>query len=140
MISQGTIGQLPIIKVDPALERQKERGQGCVFYPSNPMRTGRNGLKQWLLTFVIRMFLNYKSQKPQPAQLVVKASGSCSPKLLSNPRLRTSRLNECEQLEAPKSVVLNLCYLDVFELQLPETPASTIGGEGFWELQSKTPE
>ena len=37
-----------------------------------------------------------------------------------------------------KPVVLNLCYSDVFELQLPETPASTVGGEGFWELQSKT--
>ena len=37
-------------------------------------------------------------------------------------------------------VVLNLCYSDVFELQLPETPVSTAGGEGFWELQSKTPE
>ena len=35
------------------------------------------------------------------------------------------------------SVVLNLCYSDVFELQLPETLASTAGGEGFWELQSK---
>ena len=32
------------------------------------------------------------------------------------------------------------CYSDVFELQLPETPASTVGGEGLWELQSKTPE
>ena len=39
-----------------------------------------------------------------------------------------------------RSVVLNLCYLDAFELQLPETPVSTAGGEGFWELQSKTPE
>ena len=38
------------------------------------------------------------------------------------------------------AVVLNLCYSDVFELQLPETPASTVGGAGFWELQSKTPE
>ena len=35
------------------------------------------------------------------------------------------------------AVVLNLCYSDVFELQLPESPASTAGGEGFWELQSK---
>ena len=38
------------------------------------------------------------------------------------------------------SVVLNLCYSDAFELQLPETPVRTAGGEGFWELQSKTPE
>ena len=38
------------------------------------------------------------------------------------------------------AVVLNLCYSDGFELQLPETPVSTDGGEGFWELQSKTPE
>ena len=52
-------------------------------------------LHQWFLTFVTRMFLNYNSQKPQPAQLVVKASGSCSPKLLSNPRLRTSGLACC---------------------------------------------
>ena len=49
-------------------------------------------LGQWFLTFVTRMFLNCNSQKPQPAQLLVKASGSCSPKLLSNPRLRTSAL------------------------------------------------
>ena len=27
--------------------------------------------------------------------------------------------------------------LDILELQLPETLASTVGGEGFWELQSK---
>ena len=40
------------------------------------------------------MFLNCNSQKPQPAQLVVKASGSCSPKLLSNSRLRTSDLRD----------------------------------------------
>ena len=39
-----------------------------------------------------------------------------------------------------KPVVLNLCYSDAFELQLPETPVRTAGGEGFWELQSKTPE
>ena len=37
-----------------------------------------------------------------------------------------------------RTVVLNLCYSDVFELQLPETPGSIVGGEGFWELQSKT--
>ena len=38
------------------------------------------------------------------------------------------------------SVVLNLCYSEAFELQLPETPVRTAGGESFWELQSKTPE
>ena len=32
---------------------------------------------------------------------------------------------------------LILGYSGVFELQLPETLASTVGGEGFWELQSK---
>ena len=53
-------------------------------------------LFQRFLTFVTRMFLNCNSQKPQPAQLVVKASGSCSPKLLSNPRLRTSDLFNIE--------------------------------------------
>ena len=56
--------------------------------------TMANRLDQWFLTFVTGMFLNYNSQKPQPAQLVVKASGSCSPKLLSNPRLRTSGLDQ----------------------------------------------
>ena len=35
---------------------------------------------------------------------------------------------------------LTLGYSGVFKLQLPETPASMVGGEGFWELQSKTPE
>ena len=35
------------------------------------------------------------------------------------------------------TVVLNLCYSGVFELQFPETPASRVDGEGFWELQSK---
>ena len=39
--------------------------------------------------------------------------------------------------QRPKPVVLNLCYSGVFELQLPETPASRAEGEGFWELQSK---
>ena len=48
---------------------------------------------QWFLTFVTRMLLNCNSQKPQSRQLVVKASGSYSPKLLSNPRLRTSGFN-----------------------------------------------
>ena len=52
-----------------------------------------DSLQQWFLTFVTQMFLNCNSQKPQPAQLVVKTSGSCSPILLSNPRLRTSDLN-----------------------------------------------
>ena len=51
------------------------------------------GLEQWFLTFVTRMLLNCNSQKPKSGQLVVKASGSCSPKLLSNPRLRTSALD-----------------------------------------------
>ena len=32
---------------------------------------------------------------------------------------------------------LTLGYSGVFELQLPETPASMAGDEGFWELQSK---
>ena len=44
------------------------------------------------------MLLNWNSQKPQSGQLVVKASGSCSPKLLSNPRLRTSGLGHCGSL------------------------------------------
>ena len=39
-----------------------------------------------------------------------------------------------------RAVVFNLCYSDAFELQLPETLVRTAGGEGFWELQSKTPE
>ena len=55
-------------------------------------------LNQWFLTFVTRMLLNCNSQKPQPAQLVVKASGSCSPKLLSNPKLRTSALNHFKKV------------------------------------------
>ena len=44
------------------------------------------------------------------------------------------------QDQTSRSVVLNLCYSDALELQLPETPVRTAGGEGFWELQSKTPE
>ena len=32
---------------------------------------------------------------------------------------------------------LTLGYSGAFELQLPETPANTAGGEGFWELKSK---
>ena len=36
-----------------------------------------------------------------------------------------------------RPVVPNLGPPDVLGLQLPETPASTAGGEGFWELQSK---
>ena len=57
-----------------------------------------NPLQQWFLTFVTQMLLNCNSQKPQSAQLVVKASGSCSPKLLSNPRLRTSGLDCAQRL------------------------------------------
>ena len=54
--------------------------------------------------------------------------------------LAEAKVNSPELGYSVRPVVLNLCYSDVFELQLPEAPASTVGGEGFWELQSKTPE
>ena len=52
---------------------------------------------------------------------------------------KSTRL-ELNSQQRALAVVLNLCYSDAFELQLPETPVSTACGEGFWELQSKTPE
>ena len=62
--------------------------------------------------------------------------------------LKTEFLHYCKWLKEThytvlvwfSSVVLNLCYSDAFELQLPETLVRTAGGEGFWELQSKAPE
>ena len=77
----------------------------------------------------------------------MKVEGTCSlysayiytvePLLLSS-HIRVMQC--CTHVASSKAVVLNLCYSDVFGLQLPETPASTVGGECFWELQSKTPE
>ena len=73
-------------------------------------------LCQWFLTFVILMFLNCNSQKPQPAQLVVKASGSCSPKLLSNPRLRTSVLCDERDYAGIKGAMIHKG--EVFDFQI----------------------
>ena len=67
----------------------------CWLWESGSLRMNPIIVDQWFLTFVTQMLLNCSSQKPQSAQLVVKASGSCSPKLLSNPRLRTSVLGHC---------------------------------------------
>ena len=38
----------------------------------------------------------------------------------------------------PYTVVLNLCSLEAFELQLPETPVRTAGGEGSTTMEPIT--
>ena len=76
-------------------------------------------LEQWFLTFVTRMFLNCNSQKPQPAQWVVKASGSCSPKLLSNPRLRTSDLEDLNGCHLKNSCHFVADMAHLFSSSLP---------------------
>ena len=43
-------------------------------------------------TLGFQMFFDYNSQKSWPAQLVVKASGSFSPRISGDPRLGTSAL------------------------------------------------
>ena len=64
-------------------------------------------------TLGIQMFLDFNSQKSWPAKVVVKASGSCSPRTLEGPRLGTTELESqrgelvCEELrEAVESVEL----------------------------------
>ena len=46
-----------------------------------------NILKQWSPTLGLQMFLDFNSQKSWPAEVVVKASGSCSPRTSGGPRL-----------------------------------------------------
>ena len=49
-------------------------------------------LKQWHPTLGLQMFLDFNSQKSWPAEVVVKASGSCSPRTSGGPRLGTTAL------------------------------------------------
>ena len=49
-------------------------------------------LQQWFPTLGPQMFLDYNSQKSWPAQLLVKASGSFSPRTTGVPKLGTTAL------------------------------------------------
>ena len=51
-------------------------------------------LEQWFLTFGLQIFLDFNSQKSWPKEVVVKASGSCSPRPSGGPRLGTMALED----------------------------------------------
>ena len=53
-------------------------------------------LHQWSPTLGLQMFLDFNSQKSWPAEVVVKASGSCSPRTSGDPRLETTVLEHSE--------------------------------------------
>ena len=42
----------------------------------------------------LQMFLDFNSQKSWPAEVVVKASGSCSPRTSGGPRLETTAIKD----------------------------------------------
>ena len=54
------------------------------------------GERQWSPTLCLQMFLGFNSQKSWPAEVVVKTSGSYSPKTSGGPRLRTTKLEGFE--------------------------------------------
>ena len=85
-------------------------------------------LHQWSPTLGLQMFLDFNSQKSWPAEIMVKASGSCSPKTSGGPRLGTTAL---------RYWFPTLGHPGVLGLQLPEILASAANGEGFWEFSSK---
>ena len=49
-------------------------------------------LRQWSPTLGLQTFLDFNSQKSWPAEVVVKASGSCSSRTSGGPRLRATAL------------------------------------------------
>ena len=55
-------------------------------------------VEQWFPTLGPQMFLDLNSQKPWPAQLMVKASGSFSPRTSGDPRLGTTNTEETGRL------------------------------------------
>ena len=50
-------------------------------------------LLQWSPTLGLQMFLDFNSQKSWPAEVVVKVSGSCSPRTSGGPKLGTTRIS-----------------------------------------------
>ena len=58
----------------------------------NPKPIAAGPLHQWSPTLGLQMFLDFKSQKSWPAEVVVKASGSCSARTSGGPRLGTTAL------------------------------------------------
>ena len=57
-------------------------------------------LSQWSPTLGLQMFLDFNSQKSWPAEVVVNASGSCSPRTSGGPRLRTTVLEIYSKIPA----------------------------------------
>ena len=54
---------------------------------------GKHAIDQWSPTLGLQMFLDFNSQKSWLAEVVVKASGTCSPKTSGGPRLGTTALH-----------------------------------------------
>ena len=59
-------------------------------------------LDQWSPTLGLEMFLEFNSQKSWPAEVVVKASGSCSLRTSRGPRLDTTGLKLPFPLQVPR--------------------------------------
>ena len=59
--------------------------------------TYMSALDQWPPTLGLQMFLDFSSQKSCPAEVAVKASGSCSPRTSGGPSLGNTALdcNSC---------------------------------------------
>ena len=55
-------------------------------------------LHQWSPTLDLQMFLDFSSQKFWPVEVVVKISGSCSPRTSGGPRLGTTALHHIVSL------------------------------------------
>ena len=53
-------------------------------------------LKQGSQTVALQMFLDFNSQKAWPAEVVLEASGSCSPRTSGGPRLGTTDIGNVE--------------------------------------------
>ena len=51
-------------------------------------------LGQWFQTLDDKMFLDYEPQKSSPIQIVMKASGNCSPRIFGDPKLGTADLEQ----------------------------------------------
>ena len=67
------------------------------------------GIAQRSPTLGLQMFLDFNSQKFWPAEVVVRASGSCSPRTSGGPRLGTTGIANTGHL-APIRLELLLIY------------------------------
>ena len=77
------------------LQEEVKDSQRWPFFISSSMSNPKLGtqpthsVEQWSSTLGLQMFLDFNSQKSWPADVVVKASGSCSPNTSGGPRLGT---------------------------------------------------